>query len=128
MPLPPLLAERPPALRLVLAGVVPALFGAICGVLLGVNEAAYVILSILAIGGGYFAGLEHGTPREGAIRGSVGGTLFGAFILIAHEISGEEAKAELPEPAILLLVVTIGFGVLLGALGARRRARHATSA
>ena len=123
MKLAPLLSEHPPALRFVLVGVVPALFGAICGWLLGVNEVAYLVLSILAILGGYGAGLDHLGAREGAVRGFVGGALFGSFILIVHELTGEEAEAHLPEPAILLVVITTVLGVLLGALGGRHRAR-----
>ena len=119
--MPHLLRARPIGLQAVLAGVVPAAFGAVCGWLLGVNEVAYLVLSILAIAGGYGAGLEHDGAGEGAIRGLVGGTLFGGFILIVHEATGKEAKADLPEPEILLLVVTIGFGVVLGALGGRAR-------
>ena len=38
-----------------------------------------------------------------------------------HKISGMEPKAHLPEPAILLVVITTAFGVGLGALGGRRR-------
>ena len=121
---PPLLADRPPALRIALAVVLPAAFGALCGWLLGVNEPAYLILTILAILGGLGAGFDHLGWREGLIRGMLGGALFGGFILIAHEISGEEPKAELPEPAILLAVITTVLGALLGALGGRARAKR----
>src|SRR5918911_4007254 len=119
--MPHLLRARPIGLQVVLAGVVPAAFGAICGWLLGVNEVAYLVASILAIAGGYGAGLEHDGAGEGAIRGFVGGSLFGGLILIVHNATGEEATAELPDPEALLLVITVGFGVLLGALGGRAR-------
>jgi hypothetical protein len=122
--MPHLLRTRPVPVQVVLAGVVPAAFGAICGWLLGVNETAYLVLSILAIGGGYFAGLEHRGWREGAIRGVVGGTLFGGLILLVHQATGKDAKADLPDPEALLLVVTVGLGVLLGTLGGRRRDRY----
>ena len=49
--------------------------------------------------------------------------LFGAAILIAHELSGDAAEAELPEPAVLLVAVTTVFGALLGPLGGRLRGR-----
>jgi hypothetical protein len=111
-------------LQVVLAGVVPALFGVLTGWMLGVNELGYVILSVLGIGGGYAAGLEHDGAGEGAIRGVIGGALFGGFILIAHEAIGAEPEAHLPHPEILLVAITTAFGVGLGALGGRRRHRH----
>jgi hypothetical protein len=86
-----------------------------------VNKTAYLVASILAIGGGYFAGRDHDGAREGALRGVVGGSLFGGFILIVHEATGKAAKAKLPHPSILLLVITVGGGVILGALGGRAR-------
>ena len=119
----PLLRSRPLPLQLVLAGVVPIVFGVICGVLLGISEPAYLVLSLLAIAGGYFAGYEHDGGTQGALRGLVGGALFGGSILLAHELTGEEAKAELPDPEIVLVALTTGIGILLGALGGRRRAR-----
>ena len=125
MKLPPLLSSHPPATQIVLGVVVPAVFGLICGILVGISEVAYLVLSILAIAGGYFAGLEHRTVAEGALRGLNGGLLFGVFILFGHEFSGEEAKAELPEPQILLVVITTVLGAGLGALGGRSRARRA---
>jgi hypothetical protein len=117
--MPHLLRSRPIGAQVFIAGVVPAAFGALCGWLLGVNKTAYLIASVLAIGGGYFAGTEHDGAGEGALRGFVGGSLFGGLILLVHEATGKEAKADLPHPAALLLIVTIGFGILLGALGGR---------
>ena len=101
----------------------PALFGAICGVLLGASKSAYLIASILAIGGGFFAGFEHSGARGGALRGLCGGTLFGTFILLAHEAIGNDAKADLPHPGILLIVVTAVLGTILGSLGGMYRGR-----
>jgi hypothetical protein len=128
VPLPPLLSSWPPAMQFVLVVGLPCGFGALCGVLLGQSEAAYLIVSILAIAGGFNAGLEHADGRAGALRGVAGGTQFGAFILIAHELEGSSAKADLPHPAILLVVVTAGLGALLGYLGGRTRARRTRAA
>jgi hypothetical protein len=118
-----LLRTRPLPLQLVLAGVVPIVFGAICGWLLGVDKTAYLILSLLAIAGGYYAGQEHDGAGEGAIRGLVGGLLFGGAILLVHEATGKSAKAKLPDPEIILVAITAVAGVILGALGGRARAR-----
>ena len=99
-------------------------FGALCGWLLGVNKTAYLVLSLLAIAGGYVAGQEHAGAAEGAIRGAIGGTLFGGSILLVHQATGKAPKADLPDPKILLLAITVTAGVILGALGGRRRANH----
>jgi hypothetical protein len=109
----------------VLALVVPAAFGALAGWLLGVNEVAYIVVTVLAIGGGYFAGREHMGAGEGALRGLVGGSLFGGFILITHELIGDEPKAHLPEPAIILVAFTTVFGIALGAMGGAATKRKA---
>jgi hypothetical protein len=121
--MPELLRERPLPVQAIAALVVPAIFGGITGWTLGVNEAAYVVLSLLGIGGGYFAGFEHEGTKAGAIRGIFGGSLFGASILLVHEAIGAEPKAHLPHPEILLVGITTAFGVGLGALGGRRRAQ-----
>ena len=117
--LPPLLSERPLPVQILLAGVIPAAYGALCGWVLGVNEVAYIILATpIAILGQLAAGFEHRKPRDGALRGAIAGALFGGFILIVHELTGKEPKAELPEPEIILLAVTTVFGALFGAMGA----------
>ena len=119
----PLMSERPPGVQVVLVVVVPAVYGAIVGLVLGWSEAVYVVLSLLAILGGIGAGFDHLGAAAGARRGLVGGALFGSFVLIAHELSGQDAEADLPDPAIVLVVVITLFGVALGALGGWLRAR-----
>jgi hypothetical protein len=123
---PDLLESHPPNLQLILAIVVPAVFGIITGIFLGVSEIVYLVLSVLGIGGGYMAGKEHIGASDGAIRGFTGGVLFGTFILAAHALTGLERKAHLPEPEIILVVITTGFGIVLGALGGRARQRGET--
>ena len=120
----PLLVDRPPGLQLVIAVVVPALFGVVCGVMLGISEGVYLVLSLLAILGGIGAGFDHLGAGEGAVRGVVGGVLFGVMILAAHEVSGTDPKADLPEPPILLAIVTGVLGAAFGAIGGALRARH----
>ncbi len=124
MKLPPLISEHPRPVQIFLIVVLPALFGAITGYFLGVSEATYLVLSVIGIVGGIGAGLDHVGARAGALRGLAAGSIFGASILIAHEIHGAEAKAELPEPPILLIVITTVLGVLFAALGGWLRERY----
>ena len=123
----PLLEERSRSAQAVLALVVPAAYGVVTGYFLGVSESTYVILSVLAVVGGVGAGFDHRGAAAGAKRGLLGGVLFGAFVLIAHEIHGATAKAHLPEPAIVLVVITAVLGVALGALGGWLRGRVSDS-
>lgn len=120
--MPTLLRTRPVPLQVLFAGLVPAAFGAICGYLLGVDRTAYIVLSLLAIAGGYVAGQEHDGAGEGAIRGVIGGAIFGSAILLVHEATGKSAKADIPDPQIILVGITTVAGMILGALGGRRRA------
>jgi hypothetical protein len=124
----PLLEEHPLPLQLVLAGVVPLAFGALTGYFLGTSEGAYLVCSVIAILGGIGAGFDHLGPGEGAKRGILGGTLFSAGILIAHEIHGAEAQAEIPHPAILIVPIFAILGMLFGALGGWLRDRATTRA
>ena len=124
MPLPPLLRDRPVALRLLLAGALPVAFGLLTGYLLGKTEAGYLVCSVLGVLGGYFAGIEHATARAGAARGVLGGALFGSSILLGHALEGSHPKAHLPEPEVILVVITTLLGAGLGWLGGRTRARR----
>jgi hypothetical protein len=120
--LPPRLFERPRALQPILALLVPAAFGGLCGWVLGVSKVGYLVLAVpIAILGGAAAGFEHRGSREGALRGVIGGALFGGFILIVHELTGKAAKVKLPDPPIVLAAVTAVFGAGLGAIGGRWR-------
>lgn len=120
---PPLLLRRPYSAQLMLAIVVPALFGLITGILLGYSEPAYVVLSLLGILGGVAAGYDHDSAGEGAQRGIIGGSLFGIFILLGGALTGEEATAHLPEPQGVLIVITTVLGVAFGAIGGKLRER-----
>jgi hypothetical protein len=121
--LPPLLSEMPRPVQITLAVIIPAAYGALTGYFLGTSEAVYLVLSVVGIVGGIGAGFDHAGARAGAKRGVLAGSLFGGFILIAHEIHGEDAKAELPEPAILLVAITTILAVAFAALGGWLRER-----
>ena len=123
MRLPPLLREHPRWLQALLALVLPAAYGAVTGYLLGISEVTYVVLSILGVLGGIGAGFDHMGAAIGLRRGIVAGLIFGSAILIAHELHGAEAKADLPDPETLLIAVTTGLGAAFGALGGWLRAK-----
>jgi hypothetical protein len=125
MKLPPLLSEHPRRVQFFIAIVVPSVYGAVTGYFLGVSEPVYLVMSLIGILGAIGAGLDHLGARAGAQRGFVAGVLFGGFILIAHEIDGAEAEAHLPEPAILLVVITTVLGIAFAAIGGRMRERQA---
>jgi hypothetical protein len=120
----PLLLDRPFAAQLVLAIVIPTVYGLITGLLLGVTSAGYGILSILGILGGLVAGYDHLGADEGFVRGICGGLLFGTFILVGHSIFGMEAKAKIPSTHGVLVGITTVLGGILGAIGGALRARH----
>ena len=119
----PLLSEHPRSVQILLAVVVPALYGALTGYFLGVNEAVYAVLSLIGIVGALGAGFDHVGAKAGAARGVVAGSVFGASILVAHEIHGADAKAHLPEPAIVLVVITTVLASGFAALGGWLRKR-----
>lgn len=120
----PLLASRSPTLQIVSAIVLPITFGLICGIALGIDGTLYGVLTVIAIVGGIGAGYEHEDPVEGAARGLAGGLLFGTFILFGHAVAGVHAKATLPDPHVLLVLITIIGGVGFGGLGGGLRRRQ----
>jgi hypothetical protein len=120
--LPPLLSEHPRSIQAFLALILPAIYGAVTGYFLGISETTYLVLSVIGVLGGIGAGFDHIGAAAGARRGIVAGLIFGASILIAHEIHGAEAKATLPDPPILLALITTSLAAVFGALGGRLRA------
>jgi hypothetical protein len=121
--LPHLWASRPWPLRIVLATVPSAAYGALCGWVLGVSEVAYIILAIpLAILLQLLVGLEHRNRAEAAARGFVAGAFFGGFILIVNQLLIDtEPKFHLEDPKWQLAIVTAVFGAGLAWLGAGLR-------
>jgi len=121
--LPHLWASHPWPLRIVLATVPSAAYGALCGWVLGVSEVAYIILAIpVAILLQLFVGLEHRNRGEAAARGFVAGAFFGGFILIVNQLLIDtEPKFHLEDPKWQLAIVTAVFGAGLAWLGAGLR-------
>jgi hypothetical protein len=126
----PLFRDQPRIIQVLAGGVVPAVFGSIVGIVLGVSAAAYWGLQVVAAAGGILAGFEHRDGWGGADRGLVGGALFGTFLLVAHTVVGTPAQVKLPSFPPMLAVFTAIFGMLLGALGGRlgRAARERPAA
>ena len=119
----PLFHERPRAVQIITAVIVPAVFGAVSGVVLGISAGGYWVLQVVALIGGVLGGFEHPNGREAARRGLVGGTLFGTFLLIAHAVAGTDETVKLPGFAPILVVFTAVIGMLASGLGGRLRGR-----
>jgi hypothetical protein len=123
MSLPPLLSERPRNVQVALIVIPSIVWGLITGWTLDVSEALYALANLIAIVGGVAGGFECKDAAAGAKRGVVGGLLFGVGILLADAAIVDHREATLPNPAILLVIVTAVGGALLGALGGALRAR-----
>lgn len=123
--LPPLFLTRPPGLQLFSVVVVPALFGVLCGVMLGVSGPIYTALTILLFPLTILAGLEHEEGGEGFTRGFMGGLVFGTFILLTHAVLDNAEKAALPAQHVSLPIATAIFGGIAAAIGAVLRRRLA---
>lgn len=124
-------SERNRQVQIVLAIVVPFVFGAIVGVVLGASATAYWVLSALAAIGAVLAGLEHPDPRSAAIRGLVMGAIYGIGVLLAHAVAGTHAEVSLGSfPPIVILIDAIA-GAILAAIGgsiSRARTRRSEDA
>ncbi|HEX3518766.1 MAG TPA: hypothetical protein VHT29_07015 [Solirubrobacteraceae bacterium] len=128
---PTLFRDRTRPVQIVLGGVIPAIFGVVAGVLIGVSTGAYWAVAAVVAIGGIIAGFEHQDGWGGADRGLVGGAIYGAALLIAHAIAGTHAKVSLGSFPPFLAVLTAIIGMFLGALGGwfarNQRARHASA-
>jgi hypothetical protein len=122
---PVLFRDRSRPAQIALGGVVPAIVGAVAGILIGSSVTAYWIVAVVAGLGSILSGFEHLDGWGGADRGLVAGLIYGIALLVAHAIAGTEAKVSLGSFPPLLAVVTAIIGMLLAALGGRiARARR----
>jgi len=121
--------DLPVAVQVQLVAGGAFLFGLVCGFVVSEGKTGWIILQLIAAVGGFLAGLDHGGPRDGALRGLAGGFLFGLGIVIADAVTDKAPVAEVPEPIGLLIIITTVLGAGLGALGGlvgrRIRAREA---
>ena len=116
---PVLLRDRPRHLQIILGGVIPAIFGAVAGILIGVSAGAYYAWGAVAAIGGFIAGFEHRDGWGGADRGFFGGLIYGIALLVTHAIVGTHAKVSLGSFPPLLAVLTAIIGMFLSAAGGR---------
>jgi hypothetical protein len=104
--------------------IAPAGWGILCGLALGVSEPLYLVGVVIGILGGIGGGMQHSTPSQALLRGLWAGLLFGVAILLGFEIGGEaEPEADIPDPRILLLLLTTVPALPLHWLGWKLRAR-----
>ena len=99
---PKLLRDRSRPEQIVAGGVIPAIAGAVAGVLVGVSSGAYWGYAVLV-----------------AIGSVVAGAIYGAALLVMHAILGTHAKVSLGSFPPFLAVITAIAGMLLSALGGR---------
>jgi hypothetical protein len=114
---PVLFRDRERPAQIVLGGVIPAIAGAVAGILVGTSSGAYWGWAVLAAIGSIVAGFEHQDGWGGADRGVVAGFIYGVALLVVHAIVGTHAKVSLGSHPPLLAVVTAIAGMLLSALG-----------
>ncbi|MGP0103123.1 MAG: hypothetical protein ACLPUT_16070 [Solirubrobacteraceae bacterium] len=114
---PVLFRDRPRPAQIALGGVVPAIAGAVAGVLVGVSSGAYWGYAAFVAIASVVAGFEHQDGWGGADRGVVAGFVYGIGLLLAHLIAGTHAKVSLGSFPPLLAVVTAIAGMLLTATG-----------
>jgi hypothetical protein len=119
MPTLVLFRDRSRPAQILLGGVVPALLGALAGILLGVSSGAYWAVGAVAAIGGFLAGFEHRDGWGGADRGFFGGAIYGIALLVVHALVGTHAKVSLGSFPPLVAVVTAIIGMLLSAAGGR---------
>lgn len=116
--------EMSPPRRFFECAVLPSGFGLLCGLALGVSGPLYLVGVILALLGGVGGGAQYARRSDALLRGLVAGALFGIFILLGFELGGEdEAKVDLPDPHVVLLVFTVVPSLFLHWLGWRLRPR-----
>lgn len=120
--------QRSKETQVVLAIVIPFVFGAVVGVVLGASATAYWILSALAALGAILAGLEHPDARSAAARGLVMGAVYGLGLLLAHAVAGTDAKVSLGSFPPFVIVIDAVAGAILAALGGLASGRRGAAA
>jgi hypothetical protein len=102
-----------------IGAVVPAVLGALAGVLAGASVAGYWAVSLLAAVAGFASGFEHPDAWDAADRGFLGGVIYGSALVLVYYLAGVEAKVSLGRFPPLLVIVTAVAGTLLAGAGGR---------
>jgi hypothetical protein len=114
-----LLKDRSRPLQILLGGVIPAIVGAIAGILVNESLAAYYAVGVVAGIGAFLSGFEHRDGWGGADRGFFGGLIYGTSLLIVNQLMGNTPKTSLGSFKPLFAVLTAIIGMLLAAGGGR---------
>jgi hypothetical protein len=106
-----LFRDRSRPAQVILGGVLPAIVGAVQGVLIGASTTAYWIVAAIAGIGIFLAGFEHRDGWGGADRGFFAGLIYGIALLVSHAIVGTDAKVSLgsfpPFVAVLDAIISM---------------------
>ncbi|MGH2903344.1 MAG: hypothetical protein ACRDK7_07160 [Solirubrobacteraceae bacterium] len=116
---PALFRDRERPAQIALGGVVPAVAGAIAGVLIGVSSGGYWAYSAAIAVATIVGGFEHEDGWDAADRGLIAGAIYGVALLLVHALAGTHAKVSLGSFPPLLVVITAIAGMLLSAIGGR---------
>jgi hypothetical protein len=116
---PMLFRDRERPAQIVLAGALPAIAGAIAGVLIGASSGAYWAYSAVIALATIVGGFEHRDGWDAADRGLTAGAIYGVALLLLHALAGTHAKVSLGSFPPLLIVITAIAGMLLSAIGGR---------
>src|ERR1700728_2471937 len=116
---PMLFRDRERPAQIALGGVVPAIAGAIAGVLIGVSSGGYWAYSAVIALATIVGGFEHEDGWGAADRGLVAGAIDGVALLLVHTLAGTHAKVSLGSFPPFLIVITAIAGMLLSAIGGR---------
>jgi hypothetical protein len=114
-----LFRDRSRPAQVLLGGVLPAVVGAVQGILIGASTTAYWIVAVVAGVGIFLAGFEHRDGWGGADRGFFAGAIYGTALLVSHAIVGTDAKVSLGSFPPLMVVLDAIISMFICAAGGR---------
>lgn len=111
---PPLFRTQSSAERALNVVLPPLAWGLLCGLLSGVNRAAFTVGIALSVLGAFGAGRQQLGVGSGLLRGLFAGTSFGVAVLVGHAMVG---TGELLFPAWEQVAFTAAMGACFAAGG-----------